>query len=138
MFSEELDPSWWDIAWCTVGDYREGEIVFLPEEGDSSDFDPVLDKFAPDSSKSSSFDFDKDANLGVCSGPPDFIFYMFSSNPPEVSSEFRIPEIDKELSETPVHQYIKRKDHKDEKRKLLTRIKSKEKVSVVREKYVSP
>ena len=69
MFSEELDPSWWDLAWCTTRDYPEGEIVFLPEEGDSSDSDPILDKFAPDSSESSSSDFDGDANLGGCSGP---------------------------------------------------------------------
>ena len=54
------------------------------------------------------------------------------------SSKFRIVEIDKELSETPVHQYIKRQDLKDEKRKLLIRIKSKEKVSAAREKSVSP
>ena len=55
-----------------------------------------------------------------------------------VTSEFRIAEIDKELSETPVRQYIKRKDLKDEKRNILTRIKSKEKVSAAREKYFSP
>ena len=123
MFLDDLDPSW-----CATEDYREGEIFFLPKEGDSFDYDPVLDKFSPDSSESSSFDFDEDTNLGGCSGPPDFSFYMFSSNPPKVSLEFRIAEIDKELFETPVHQYIRRKDLKDEKRKLLTRIKSKEKV----------
>ena len=138
MFSEEWDPSWWDIAWCTVGDYPEGEIVFLPKEGDSFDSDPVLDKFAPDSFENSSSDSDEDANLGGCSSPPDFNFYMFSSNPPKVSSEFRIPEIDKEFLEDPLHQYMKRKYLKDEKRKLLTRIKSKEKVSTTREKFVSP
>ena len=85
-----------------------------------------------------SFDSDEDSNLGGCSSPRDFIFYMLSSNPPKVSSEFRIVEIDKELSESLVHQYIKRQDLKDEKRKLLTRIKSKEKVSAAREKFVSP
>ena len=42
------------------------------------------------------------------------------------------------MFEDPLHQYIKRKDLKDEKRKLLTRIKSKEKVSAAREKYISP
>ena len=103
MFSKELDPSWWDLAWYTSGDYPKGEIVFLPEEGDSSDSDPVLDKFSPDSSESSSSDSDEDANLRGCSGPPDFNFYMFSSNRPKVSSKFRIDEIDKELSETLVH-----------------------------------
>ena len=63
MFSEELDPAWWDLAWCTAGDYPEGEIVFLLEEGDSSDFDPILDKFSPDSFESSSSDSDENANL---------------------------------------------------------------------------
>ena len=58
---------------------------------------------------------------------------MFSFNPPKVSSKLRIAEIDKELSETPVYQYMKRQDLKDEKRNLLTRRKAKEK-----EKYVSP
>ena len=86
MLSEDLDPPWWDLAWCTAVDYPEGEIVFLPEEGDSSDSDPALDKFAPNSSHSSSSDFDEEANLGGCSSPPDFSFYMFSSNPPKVSS----------------------------------------------------
>ena len=113
MFSEELDPAWWDLALCAARDYLEGEIVFLPKESDSSDSDPVLDKFAPDSSESSSSYSDEDTNLGGCLGPPDFIFYMFSSNPPKVSSEFRIAEIDKELSETLVHQYIKRQDLKE-------------------------
>ena len=51
MFIEELDPSWWDLAWCTTKDYPEGEIVFLPEEGDSSDSDHVLDQFSFDSSE---------------------------------------------------------------------------------------
>ena len=58
---------------------------------------------------------------------------MFSFNLPKVSSEFRIAEIDKELSETPVNQYMKRKDLKNERRKLLTRRKSKEKVSEEKE-----
>ena len=48
MFPEELDPAWWDIAWCATGDYLEGEIVFLPEEGDSSDSDPILDQVSLD------------------------------------------------------------------------------------------
>ena len=108
MFSEDLDPSWWDLAWCAAGDYPEGEIVFLPEEGDSSNFDPTLDKFAPNSSESSSFDYDEEANLGGCSGPPDFNFYMFSFNLPKVSSEFRIAEIEKEFYETPIYLYMKR------------------------------
>ena len=138
MFSENLDPAWWDLAWCAAGDYPEGEIVFLPEEGDSSDSDPALDKFYPDSSDSSYSDSDEEANLGGCSGPPDFSFYMFSFNPPKVSSEFRIAEIDKELSETPVYQYMKRQDLQDERRKLLTRIKAKEKFSEEKEKSVSP
>ena len=129
MFLEDLDPAWWDLAWCAVGDYPKGEIVFLPEEGDSSDFDSDLDKFAPDSSDSSSSNSDEEANLGGCSRPPDFSFYMFPSNSPKVSSEFRIAEIDKELSETPVYQYMKRQDLKDERRNLLTRRKEKEKVS---------
>ena len=127
MFSEDLDPSWWDLAWCAAGDYPEGEVVFLPEEGDSSDSDPALDKFAPNSSDSSSSDSDEEADLGGCSGPPYFSFYMFSLNLPKVSSEFRIAEIDKELSETPVYQYMKKQDLKDEKRNLLTRRKAKEK-----------
>ena len=138
MFSEDLDPAWWDLTWCAVGDYPEGEIVFLPEEGDSSDFDPALDKFAPNSSNSSSSYFDEEANLGGCSGPPNFSFYMFSFNPPKVSSEFRIVEIDKEFFESPVYQYMKRKDLKDETIKLLTRRKAKEKVSEEKEKSVSP
>ena len=100
MFLEDLDPSWWDLAWCAAGDYPEGEIVFLPEEGDSSDFDHALDKFSPDSSDSSSSNSNEEANLGGSSGPPDFSFYIFSFKPPKVSSEFRIVEIDKELSET--------------------------------------
>ena len=87
MFSEDLDPAWWDLAWCAAGDYPEGEVVFLPEEGDSSDFDPALDKFAPNSSDSSSSDSDEEANLGGCSGPLDFSFYMFSSNLPKVSQD---------------------------------------------------
>ena len=115
MFSEDLDPAQWDLAWCAVGDYPEGEVVFLLEEGDSSDSDPASDKFAPNSFDSSSFNSDEEANLGGCSGPPDFSFYMFSFNPPKVSSEFKIAEIDKELSETLVYQYMKRKDLKDEK-----------------------
>ena len=85
MFSEDLDLGWWDLAWCAVGDYPKGEIVFLPEEGDSSDSDPALDKFAPNSYDSSSSDSDEEENLGGFSGPPDFSFYMFSSNPPKVS-----------------------------------------------------
>ena len=110
MFPKELDPSW-----CTTGDYPEGEIVFLPEEGDSSDSNPILDEFAPNSYESSSFDYDEDTNLGGCSSPLDFSFYMLSSNPPKDFSKFRIHQIDKELSEAPLHQYIKRKDLKDEK-----------------------
>ena len=100
MFPEELDPAWWDLVWCAAWDNPKGEIVFLPEEGDSFDSDPTLDKFAPNSSDSSSFDSDEEANLGGCSGPLDCSFYMFSLNFPKISSEFRIPEIDKELSET--------------------------------------
>ena len=103
MFSEDLDPSWWDLAWCTVGDYPEGEIIFLLEECDSFDFDPVLDKFFPDSSKYSSYYSNEEANLGGCSGPPYFSIYMFSSNLPKASSKFRIVEIDKELSENLIH-----------------------------------
>ena len=75
------------LAWCAAGDYPEGEVIFLLEEGDSSDFDPALDKFAPNSSDSSSSDSDEEANLGGCSGPPDFSFYMFSSNLPKVSQD---------------------------------------------------
>ena len=63
---------------------------------------------------------------------------MFSFNPPKVSSEFRIAEIDKELFETPVYQYMKRQDLKDERRNLLTRRKAKEKVSEEKEQSVSP
>ena len=66
-----------------------------------------------------------------------FSFYMFSSNPPKVSLEFRIAEIDKELFETLVYQYMKRQDLKDERRKLLTRRKSKEKVSEEKERSIS-
>ena len=29
MFSEDLDPAWWDLAWCAIGDYDESEIIFL-------------------------------------------------------------------------------------------------------------
>ena len=103
MFSEDLDPSWWDLAWCAAGDYPEGEIVFLPEEGDSFYSDPTLDKFAPDSFESSSSNSDEEADLGGCFGPRNSSFYMFPSNLPKVSSEFRIAEIDKELSETPCY-----------------------------------
>lgn len=63
---------------------------------------------------------------------------MFSSNPTKVSPEFRIVEIDKELSKTPIYQYVKIQDLKDEKRKILTRIKEKEKVSEENEKSASP
>ena len=62
---------------------------------------------------------------------------MFSFNPPKVSSEFRIAEIDKELSKTPIYQYMKRQDLKDERRNLLTRRKAKEKVLEEKEQYVS-
>ena len=58
MFSEDLDPAWWDLSWCAIGDYLEGEIIFLQEEGDSSDSDPSLDKFDPNSSDSSYSNFD--------------------------------------------------------------------------------
>ena len=63
---------------------------------------------------------------------------MFSFNPPKVSSELRIAEIDREVSETPVYQYMKRKDLKDERRNILTRRKEKEKVSEEKEQSVSP
>ena len=54
---------------------------------------------------------------------------MFSSNPPKFSLEFRIAEIDKEVSETPIYQYMKRKYLKEENINLLSRMKAKEKVS---------
>ena len=64
MFSEDLDPAWWDLAWCATGDYPEGEIIFFPEEGYSYDSDPALDKFSPNSSDSSSCDSDEEVDLG--------------------------------------------------------------------------
>ena len=63
---------------------------------------------------------------------------MFCSKFPKISSKIRIVEIDKELYETPVYHYMKRKDLKDEKINLLARIKSKEKVSDETGKFVSP
>jgi hypothetical protein len=49
LFTDELDPTWWDLAVCSQGDYLEGEeVIFLPSEDDSSDMDtPSLDKFFP-------------------------------------------------------------------------------------------
>lgn len=127
LFSDELDPAWWDLACCEEDQYPDGEVVFLSDEGDtdSEEMNPGLNKFDPSvPSDSSSSDTDEDANLGgVTDWPPEFCIYMFSVV--KVSPQIRIVEIDENLSETPAYQYVLRKELKEEKNKLLDQLKAK-------------
>ena len=78
LFTEELDPAWWNLSWCEAREYPEGEIVFLLEEGSPNTFDsePTLDKFSTKSSESCTSESDEDSNLGGVVFL-NFVLYVF-------------------------------------------------------------
>lgn len=126
-FFEQVDPAWWALYFCEQDQYPSGEIMFLPNDSDIH-----LNKFAPSDSDSSSSDSDStsESNLGGCEGPPDFDFscYMFSSST-KPSPQQRLAAIDQQLSKILVFEYILRGELKEEKKKLLSLLKGKEKQS---------
>lgn len=94
LFTNELDPAWWDLAFCSQGEYPEGEVVFHPFEDESNnDPTPALAKFGSSDFSSSESDT---TNLGWCDGPPKYSFWMFSiSKFKDINQQQRIVEIDK-------------------------------------------